>query len=116
MVVPNAVYLILINICFNYLGFILPLTHILDLSYFSDNFKESSWNTDGLSRGVYELIYGFLFRLGHSDWGFGCYSRSRYLKYATATSLRIFSSLFFVERPTIGAVLQPELLTAPLTF
>jgi hypothetical protein len=30
----------LIKICFNYFGLILPLTHVLDLSYFSDNFKE----------------------------------------------------------------------------
>jgi hypothetical protein len=28
------------SICLNYFGLILPLTHILDLSYFSDIFKE----------------------------------------------------------------------------
>jgi hypothetical protein len=34
------------------------------------------------------------------------------LKQATASSLRIFSSLFFVEHPTFGAVSQSALLTA----
>jgi hypothetical protein len=38
------------------------------------------------------------------------------LKWVTATSLHISSSLLFVERTAFRAMLQVELLTAPLTF